>query len=71
MYCICYSANHCSIIGGGNVKTESQKTKIKSKTGSVDNVSQEPGGDHTKVMKVRTLSPVMCSLKYIFNFKRY
>lgn len=49
--CIICSPNHLSIIGGCNVKTESEKSK--SKTGSMDNVGQELGGDHAEVMKVR------------------
>lgn len=53
--CIQCSPNHWSIIGGGNVKIGSQKSKTKSKTESMDNVGQEPGDDHTGVMKVRTL----------------
>lgn len=54
------SPNHWSIIGGGNVKIESQKTKTKSKTGSMNNVGQEPGGDHAEVMKVRTVYHLQC-----------
>lgn len=58
--CIFCSPNHWSIIGGGNAKIESQKSKSKSKTGSMDSVGQEPGADLAEVMKVRRVYYLQC-----------